>query len=146
MGKIKKIRAVIDTNVIVSAILFGGIPGKLISLWKSGYLKPLASTDIIDEYIKVLAYPKFRLAEKEINYILYNEILPYFEIVNLKTGLRIIQKDPSDDKFIHCAEAGKASVIISGDQHLLNLKTSEKLKILTPSQFLEKLQTHQLPK
>ncbi|MBW1827125.1 MAG: putative toxin-antitoxin system toxin component, PIN family, partial [Deltaproteobacteria bacterium] len=74
MGEIKKIRAVIDTNVIVSAILFGGIPGKLIFLWKSGPLKPLASKDIIDEYIKVLAYPKFRLAEKEINYILYNEI------------------------------------------------------------------------
>ena len=139
MGKIKKIRAVIDTNVIVSAILFGGIPGKLISLWKSGHLKPLASKDIIDEYIKVLAYPKFRLAEKEINYILYNEILPYFEVVTLKPGLGIIQKDPSDDKFIHCAEAGKAGVIISGDQHLLNLKTYGKLKILTPLQFLEKL-------
>ena len=139
MGKIKKIRAVIDTNVIVSAILFGGIPGKLISLWKSGHLKPLASKDIIDEYIKVLAYPKFRLTEKEINYILYNEILPYFEVVTLKPGLGTIQKDPSDDKFIHCAEAGKAGVIISGDQHLLNLKTYGKLKILTPLQFLEKL-------
>jgi len=146
MGKIKNIRAVIDTNAIVSATLFGGIPGKLISLWKSGHLQPLASTDIIDEYIKVLAYPKFRLAEKEINYILYNEILPYFEAVTLKPGLRIIRKDPSDDKFIHCAEAGNASVIISGDQHLLSLKTYGKLKILTPSQFLDKLQTHLLPK
>jgi hypothetical protein len=146
MGKIKKIRAVIDTNVIVSAILFGGIPGKLISLWKSGHFKPLSSRDIVDEYIKVLAYPKFRLAEKEINYILYNEILPYFEVVTLKPGLRIIQKDPSDVKFIHCAKAGNASVIISGDRHLLNLKTYGKLKILTPSQFLKKLQTHQLPK
>jgi uncharacterized protein len=60
MGKIKKIRAVIDTNVIVSAILFGGIPGKLISLWKSGRITPLATKDMIDEYIKVLAYPKFK--------------------------------------------------------------------------------------
>jgi uncharacterized protein len=146
MGKIKKIRAVIDTNVIVSAILFGGIPGNLISLWKSGHLNPLASKDIMDEYIKVLAYPKFRLAEKEINYILYSEMLPYFEVVTLKPGPGLIQDDPSDDKFIHCAEAGNAGVIISGDRHLLNLKTYGKLKILTPSQFLEKLQTHQLPK
>ena len=146
MGKIKKIRAVIDTNVIVSAILFGGIPGNLISLWKSGHLNPLASKDIMDEYIKVLAYPKFRLAEKEINYILYSEMLPYFEVVTLKPGPELIQDDPSDDKFIHCAEAGNASVIISGDRHLLNLKTYGKLKILTPSQFLDKLQTHQLPK
>ena len=139
MGKIKKIRAVIDTNVIVSAILFGGIPGKLISLWKSGHIQPLASKDIIDEYINVMAYAKFELSEKEINYILYNEILPYFEVVTLKPGQEIIQEDPSDDKFLHCANAGKASIIISGDQHLLNLKSYGKIKILTSSQFLEKL-------
>jgi uncharacterized protein len=139
MGKIKKIRTVIDTNVIVSAILFGGIPGELISLWKSGHIQPLASKDIIDEYIKVLTYPKFDLSEKEINYILYNEILPYFEIVTLKSGQSIIQVDPSDDKFLHCAKAGKASVIISGDRHLLSLKSYGKIRILTPSQFLEKL-------
>jgi putative PIN family toxin of toxin-antitoxin system len=139
MGKIKKIRIVIDTNVIVSAILFGGIPGELLSLWKSGHIQPLASKDIIDEYIKVLTYPKFKLSEKEINYILYNEILPYFEVVTLKPGRTIIQEDPSDDKFIHCAQSGKAGIIISGDQHLLNLKLYGKIKILTPSQFLEKL-------
>ena len=139
MGKIKKIRTVIDTNVIISAILFGGIPGELISLWKSGHIQPLASKDIIDEYIKVLTYQKFKLSEKEINYILYNEILPYFEVVTLKPGQAIIQEDPSDDKFIHCANAGRASVIISGDQHLINLKSYGKIKILTLSQFLEKL-------
>lgn len=139
MGKIKKIRTVIDTNVIVSAILFGGIPGELISLWKSGQIKPLASKDIIDEYIKILAYPKFELSEEEINYILYNEILPYFEVVTPKLGRAIIQKDPSDDKFVHCAQSGKAGVIISGDRHLLNLKSYGKIKILTPSQFLDKL-------
>ena len=139
MGKIKKIRTVIDTNVIVSAILFGGIPGELISLWKSGHIQPLASRDIIDEYIKVLTYPKFDLSEKEINYILYNEILSYFEIITHKPGQIIIHKDPSDDKFLHCAKAGKASVIITGDRHLLSLKSYGKVIILTPSQFLEKL-------
>jgi len=139
MGKIKEIRAVIDTNVIVSAILFGGIPGKLISLWKSGRITPLASKDMIDEYIKVLAYPKFKLSENEINYIFYNEILPYFEVVTPKPGRKIIQEDPSDDKFIHCAESGKASVIVSGDHHLLNLKSYDKIKILTPYQFLKEL-------
>lgn len=139
MGKIKKIRTVIDTNVIVSAILFGGIPGKLISLWKSWRITPLASKDMMDEYIKVLAYPKFKLSENEINYIFYNEILPYFDIVVPKPGQAIIQEDPSDDKFIHCAESGKASVIISGDQHLLNLKSYGRIKIVTPSLFLNQM-------
>jgi uncharacterized protein len=137
MGEIKEIRVVIDTNVIVSAILFGGMPGELIPLWKSDCIKPLASKNIIDEYIKVLAYPKFKLSEAEINYILYNEILPYFEIIQIKDSPVIINVDPSDDKFIHCAKAGKAGVIITGDQHLLNLKTYQKVKILTPAKFME---------
>ena len=139
MGNIKEIRVVIDTNVIVSAILFGGIPGELIPLWKSGRIKPLASKKIIDEYIKVLAYPKFELSETEINYIFYNEILTYFDIIQTKDTPLIIKVDPSDDKFIHCAKAGKAIAIISGDQHLLNLKTYQKIKILTPAKFLENL-------
>lgn len=139
MGKIKEIRVVIDTNVIVSGILFGGIPGELIPLWKSGRIKPLASKKIIDEYIKVLAYPKFELSETEINYIFYNEILTYFDIIQTKDTPVIIKVDPSDDKFIHCAKAGKAIAIISGDQHLLNLKTYQKIKILTPAKFLENL-------
>jgi len=139
MGKIKEIRVVIDTNVIVSGILFGGIPGELIPLWKSGRIKPLASKKIIDEYIKVLAYPKFELSETEINYIFYNEILTYFDIIQTKDTPLIIKVDPSDDKFIHCAKAGKAIAIISGDQHLLNLKTYQKIKILTPAKFLENL-------
>jgi uncharacterized protein len=131
------ITVVIDTNVIVSAILFGGIPGELIPLWKSGRIKPLASKEIIDEYIKVLAYPKFELSEAEINYILYNEILTHFDIIQIKDTPVIIKVDPSDDKFIHCAKTGKAGAIISGDQHLLSIKTYQKIKILTPAKFLE---------
>ena len=133
MGKVK---VVIDTNVIVSAILFGGMPGKLIPLWKSGRIKPLVSKEIIDEYIKVLTYPKFGLSEAEINYILYNEILPYFDIIQIKSRPKIIKVDPSDNKFIHCAKAGKAGSIITGDQHLLKLKTYQKIKIFTPIEFL----------
>jgi len=99
----------------------------------------MASKEIIDEYIKVLAYPKFELSEAEINYILYNEILPYFDIMEINASSVIIDVDPSDDKFIHCAKTGKADAIISGDQHLLSLKSYRKIKILTPGTFLENL-------
>jgi uncharacterized protein len=137
MGESKEIKLVVDTNVLISSILFGGIPGELIPLWKSGRIKPLASKEIIDEYIKVLAYPKFELSEAEINYILYNEILTHFDIIQIKDTPVIIKVDPSDDKFIHCAKTGKAGAIISGDQHLLSIKTYQKIKILTPAKFLE---------
>ena len=141
MGKVKVKRVVIDTNVLISALLFGGEPGELIPLWKSGRIQPLASNEIIDEYLRVLAYPKFKLSAEEINFILYHEILPHFEVVRAKLGSVIIRDDPSDDKFIRCAEAGKAKFIISGDQHLIRLKSYGEVKILTATHFLEKMRT-----
>jgi putative PIN family toxin of toxin-antitoxin system len=140
MGKVEVTRVVIDTNVVVSGLLFRGTPGKLISLWKSGRIRPLATKEMIEECLRVLAYPKFELSEEEINYLLYQEIMPYFEFVTTKPGPVIVKEDPSDDMFIRCAVAGKASMIISGDHHLLALKSHGKVKILTPSQFLNQFQ------
>ena len=74
MGTQKIVRVVMDTNVVVSALLFGGIPGQLIPLWKSRHIKSLASAEIIDEYIRVMTYPKFKLIEEEIHYLLNFEI------------------------------------------------------------------------
>lgn len=139
MGKVQVKRVVIDTNVVISAFLFGGKPGGLIPLWKSGRIQPLVSKEIVDEYLRVLTYPKFSLAPEEINFILYHEILPHFEIVRAKPGRVIIRDDPSDDKFIRCAEAGKAETVISGDQHLIDLGSYGKVKIVTPSEFLANL-------
>ena len=70
---------------------------------------------------------------------LRNELAPYFEVVDVEPGPRIIKKDPEDDKFIRCALAGKAKWIISGDRQLLALKTYQNVKILTPSDFLQKV-------
>ena len=89
------------------------------------------------EYLRVLAYPKFKLSEEEIQYIIHQEILPFFKVVNSKPGPSIIKKDPDDDKFIQCAIAGQAKIIISGDRHLLAQKSYKEIKILTLSQFLE---------
>ena len=136
MGQIKVIRVVIDTNVIISALLFGGTPGRLIDLWKAGRIKIFVCKEIIDEIMRVLAYPRFQLSENEINYLLYYEILPYAEIVEIRSGPEIISQDPSDDKFIRCAQAANAGVIVSGDRHLLALEEHEDIKILTPSGFL----------
>ena len=138
MGQ-KKVRMniVIDTNVVISAILFGGTPGRLIDLWKSGRIKPLITQEILTEYIRVLAYPKFKLSENEIHYIIHQEILPYFKVVKCAHGPSIIKEDPDDDKFIQCAQAGNAKIIISGDQHLLAHKSYKNIKIMTPIKFAE---------
>jgi len=138
MGQEKVTRIVIDTNVLISALLFGGVPGRLIDLWKNGFIKPLISESINLEYLRVLAYPKFKLSEDEINYIIHQEILPFFKVIKTMPGPSVIPEDPEDDKFIQCAEAGKAQIIISGDRHLLALKSHRGIKILTPHQYLEK--------
>jgi hypothetical protein len=139
MDQEKMINIVIDTNVVISALLFGGTPGKLTELWKKGLIRPLLSAEIMTEYLRVLAYPKFKLSEEEINYIIHQEILPFFKVVKSIPGPSIIKKDPDDDKFIQCAEAGNAKTIISGDQHLLALKSYHGITILTPTQFLEEI-------
>ena len=139
MGAFKVTPVVVDTNVLISALLFGGTPGKLIELWKTGTIRPTASREIIDEYLRVLAYPKFRLTENEIGYLLYREILPHFKIVIAEKGKSIVTADPSDDKFIWCALAGKARYIITSDKHLLSFRSHQGISILTPSAFLKSL-------
>jgi len=131
--KIKKV--VIDTNVLVSALLFKGVPGQLIECWKQRQIQPLTSCDIIDEFIRVLLYPKFQLNEQEIKFLLHQEILPWFEIVTVKKQNHFVIDDPDDDKFIWCALAGGADYIISGDEHLLNLNSSP-VPILSPAEFM----------
>ena len=60
----------------------------------------------MDEYLRVLAYPRFQLSEEEIHYLLHQEILPWFETVETNNTPQsvIISNDPSDDNFIRCAE------------------------------------------
>ena len=133
-------RVVVDSNVVVSALLFGGISGNLIPLWKGGHIQPLCSKEIIDEYVRVLAYPKFELSESEIEFLLSQEIVRWFEIVMVSLGKPFVAADPSDDKFIWCALQGKADAIISGDEHLLNLAPSP-IPVLRPSRFLREHET-----
>jgi predicted nucleic acid-binding protein len=68
--------------------------------------------------------------------LIEGEILPYAEVVKPKRRLRVIERDPADNKFLECAVAGKAGVIISGDKDLLSLGRYRKIRIQSPAQFL----------
>lgn len=132
---------VVDTNVVVSGLLFGGIPSRLVSLWKAGLIEPIVSKKILDEYLRVLAYPKFSLSETEIEFLLKHEILLYFQAIDISSESHevIIESDPDDDKFLLCALTGTCDFIISGDRHLLELKSYHGIKIVTPADFLERI-------
>ena len=130
-------RVVLDTNVVVSALLFTGISSKLVQLWQGDVITALVSRTILEEYLRVLSYPKFKLSEGDIRGLIQEELLPYVEVVKPGRRLRVVDRDPSDDKFVECAVAGKARVIISGDKDLLSIGRYQKILIQSPAQFLE---------
>ena len=134
----KKLRVVLDTNVVISALLFQGIPSRLVSLWQSDRFRILLSRPILEEYIKSFSYPKFNLTEIEVKAIIHEEILPFSESVT-EISLQGIPfpRDPHDQKFLACAKSGKADYLISGDKDLLVLKIVGKIPIITPTEFLE---------
>jgi len=138
------VRIVIDTNVFISAVLFGGEADKILFLGRERKITILISKEILDEYIKVLAYPKFKLTDEEIKSIIGEELLPFVTIVNVSSRIKHIEADPEDDKFLSLAVDGKADYIVSGDRHLLDVKGYKKFEIVTIKKFLE-IWLHYLP-
>lgn len=130
-------RVVLDTNVLISALLFTGIVSELVSLWQKGTITILLSREILDEYLRVLAYPKFQLSEEEIKGLIEEELLPFVQVIKPRTRIHVVKRDPSDNKFLECAVAGKADVLISGDKDLLAIRHYRRVRIQTPSRFLE---------
>ncbi|GAB6064924.1 putative toxin-antitoxin system toxin component, PIN family [Aquifex pyrophilus] len=135
MGK-RKLRVVLDTNVILSVLLFGGKLEFIRKAWKEGKLKLLFSEETLEELVKVLHYPKFSLEEEEIDFLLYVEILPYSETVEVKFRLEEeVCRDRDDVKFLECAVSGRADFVVSGDKDLLSLKEIEGIRIISPAKL-----------
>jgi len=131
-------RVVIDTSVFISALLFDGVPGQLVDLWQQGKIVFLVSGKVLKEYLAVLSYPKFKLTKEEIKSLAESEGIPFFEPVNVTTKVEIITIDPADNKFLELAEDGKADFILSGDKHLLDLKSYKDFRIIQVEEFLRK--------
>src|SRR3989344_2704712 len=99
-------RLVLDTNVLVSSLLFKGPSAQLPALWQNGAIILLASAAIIQEYARVLAYPKFGLSDAEIREILNDDLLPFITPVRVSQVPDVIKDDPPDNEFLACAIAG----------------------------------------
>jgi uncharacterized protein len=140
MGKKEKgvSRVVLDTNVLVSALLFRGKVSRLAALWQQGRLVPLLSKETFGELRKVLTYQKFSLDQEEIGAILEDAILPFFEIVDPVEPIKGVCTDPDDDPFIACAVSGEAAFVVTGDAQLVGLRQYRTVKFITPSEFLKR--------
>ena len=135
--KVTPLRVVVDTNVLVSGLLFDGLPGRLRDLWIAGRLVPLLSKETFAEFNRVLSYPKFRLSPAEISMLIEEELLPYAEVVDVTEDASGACRDHHDDKFLALGASGEAAYIITGDQDLLVLHMFRQIKIITVSELLE---------
>lgn len=129
-------KIVVDTNVIISGIFFGGKPGEVVKAIVNSKVKACATKEILDEYIEIV---ERMILDKhgEMNPDLLTLLINSFELINRKSRIKI-SRDPDDDKFIECAKDGKALYIVSGDNDLLVLKKYDNIKIITAKEFCDK--------
>lgn len=131
-------RLVLDTNVVVSAIIGKGAPRALLLRCIEGQDTLLSSPDTMKELVEVLRRPKFRLAEEEIHGILA-ALAGIAEVVEPRTRLQIVAADPDDDRFLELAVHGRADMVVSGDSHLLDLESFRGIPILQVATALARL-------
>ena len=115
------VRVVLDTNVVLSALVFGGgLAGRVRLAWQNGAIQPLVSTATVQELVRVLAYPKFRLSSQEQQELLA-DYLPHVQTVRIPQPPPEVPacRDAFDLPFMHLAVAGTAQVLVSGDLDLL---------------------------
>jgi putative PIN family toxin of toxin-antitoxin system len=133
----KIIRVVLDTNVLISALLFKGELSRIVGLWQKGKIIPVISKETFDELRTVLEYSKFFLSRVEIKSMIAHEILPFFEVVNVSKHVKGTCRDPEDDKFISCAISASVDWIVTGDKDLSDLKKYQSIRIIHASDFVK---------
>ena len=116
-------RVVLDTNIVLSTLLFRkGHLAWLQTAWEKHDFTPLVNRETAHELLRVLAYPKFKLALDEIEYLFENYI-QFAEVVdniNIPIDLPMC-RDLTDQKFLQLAVHGYADVLVTGDRDLLAL-------------------------
>lgn len=129
-------KIILDTNVLISGIFFGGAPYQILDAWRNGEVDIVSSEDIFAEYQRVA-----------------KELSRQFKGVDISTFLDLItvnamwveapqlpfniSSDPDDDKFLSCALASKTKIIVSGDKHLLSVSGYRNIEVMKPRSFVE---------
>ena len=129
-------KVVLDTNVFVSGVFFGGPPYEILEAWRDGKIQFLLSPAILEEYQRVMRELAVQFPEIEVE-ALIDFIIVHSEIILPAPLPPVIQTDPSDDKFLECGVAGEATCIVTGDKHLLKLLSFKGVSILKPREFVE---------
>lgn len=124
------LRIVFDSNVYISALLFRGVPGMILEMALKNELILITSDEITAETVRILR-EKFKWPEHNIDKFTKN-LLDISENIITANKLNVIKERESDNRILECAVSGDASLIVSGDNHLLKLKNYKNIPIVRP--------------
>lgn len=133
-------KAVLDTNVLISSVLSTGTPHKVVVAGFEGEYQIVVSVATLTEFREtLLKYPdRFQLDEKEVQTEV--ETIRYFaDFVTPEEDISVVEQDPDDNKFLEAAVAGNVDYLVSGDKHLLNLGSFRGIEIVSPRVFYDRL-------
>jgi len=135
------IKAILDTNVIISAVIFGGKPRRVLNLAIEGKISLFFSEPMFEEIREILGGRKFLFTAPQLLAV-ERELEAISDTVYPDKSIKIVKDDPDDDVFIECALAADADYIVSGDKHLLDLKSYGNIKIVNAAEFIELVRGH----
>jgi len=129
------LRIVIDTNVFILGVFFGGYPRKLITAVVEGEIESFVSPQIHEEYTEIVEEMQKQYHQR-FDEVIFSIFLSKLSIVLPDSKIDLC-RDPDDNKFLECAKDSKALYIVSGDKDLLVLKQMENIQILTAKEFCD---------
>jgi len=136
------VRLVLDTNIVIVALLWRGAPHELLGLITEGHARCFSSAELVGELARALQYPKFtqRLSEEHLDpealVERYSRLAKQVVPANISPT---VLADPDDDRVLACALAAQADLIVSGDSHLLNLKAYQRVPIVGAAEALKRI-------
>lgn len=134
------LKAVIDNNIWISALLGTGVPKKLKDHLKQEHYQAICSTALVEELLDVLSRPKFAGKITDIDAADLLRFLRKAAVFVQPEQLDPISRDPKDDMFLACAVAAGADYLVTGDKDLLSLAELRGTKIVAPREFLQVLE------
>ena len=128
-------KIVVDTNVLISGVFFGGFPRKILNSIIEGKVTACATTEIIDEYEEIIQ----EMIERKQGHINRQILAPLVQKLEIVSPITHVEqsRDPDDDKFLGCAQDAGALYIVSGDKDLLVIKQFNTIQIVTAKAFCE---------
>lgn len=131
-------RVVLDTNVVMSGLFFGGVPGRILDAWNEGVFQLALSAPILAEYREVGHDLSLRYGELDFESFAALLVLNS-EIVDAPGQLPVqVCEDPDDDKFLACAAAAGCKIVVSGDAALVKATGWAGIEVLKPRVFFDR--------